>query len=393
MKLKPKITIEDYFGELEDPRIERTKKHKLIDIITITICAVICGADSWIDIEVFGKCKYKWLKKFLELPNGIPSHDTFGRVFSLLNPEHLQQIFLKWIQSISSFTQGEIVAIDGKTLRHSYDRSKDKPALQMISAWATTNGLVLGQSIVDEKSNEITAIPDGQLTVRRATAHSCPHLLKVLSLSGCIVTLDAIGCQKEIVKQITEQDADYVITLKKNQGGLYERVENLFKKALMSNFEGFIKSEYKVKDEGHGRQEVRYYQMLSNVAEEIDPDWQWLNLNSIGYVEYLRVENGTDKTSLERRYFISSLNNNIKLFASSVREHWCIENQCHWILDVQFNEDDSRIRKDNAPANMAILRHLALNLLKQEKTLKVGVKAKRKKAGWDENYLLKVLRN
>ncbi|ACK73730.1 transposase ISAs1 family protein (plasmid) [Gloeothece citriformis PCC 7424] len=329
-------------------------------------------------IELFGKCKYKWFSKFLELSNGIPSHDTFARVFSLLEPEKLQQSFLKWIESISSLTQGEIVAIDGKTIRHSYDKSKDQSALQMVSAWATTNGLVLGQSIVDEKSNEITAIPE---------------LLKVLSLSGCIVTIDAIGCQKEIVKQITEQDADYVITLKKNQGGLYERVEKLFKEALIKDFKGFIKSEYKVKDKGHGRQEVRYYQMLSNVAEEIDPDWQWLNLNSIGYVEYLRVENGTDKTSLDRRYFISSLNNNIKVFSKAIREHWCVENQCHWVLDVQFNEDDSRIRKDNAPANMAILRHLALNLLKQEKTVKAGAKAKRKKAGWDENYLLKILKS
>ena len=205
MKLRPKITIADHFSRLEDPRIERTKRHKLIDIITITICAVNWVADGWSDIELYGNCKYKWLKKFLELPNGIPSHDTFARVFSLLNPEQLQQCFLQWIESISLITFGEIVAIDGKTLRRSYDKSKDKPAIHMVSAWATTNGLVLGQKKVEDKSNEITAIPE---------------LLKVLSLKGCIVTIDAIGCQKKIIKQIIDQDADYVIALKKNQGGL-----------------------------------------------------------------------------------------------------------------------------------------------------------------------------
>ena len=200
MKLRPKITIADHFSELEDPRIERTKRHQLIDIITITICAVICGADGWTEIERYGKSKYKWLKKFLELPNGIPSHDTFARVFSRLNPEQLQQGFLRWVETISRITFGEIVAIDGKTLRHSYDQSKNKSAIHMVSAWATNNGLVLGQKKVDDKSNEITAIPE---------------LLKVLSLKGCIVTIDAIGCQKKIVRQIIDQDGDYVIALKK----------------------------------------------------------------------------------------------------------------------------------------------------------------------------------
>ncbi len=213
MKLRPKTTIEQHFSEIEDPRVDRTKRHLLIDIITITLCAVIGGAETWKDIELYGHCKYKWFKKFLKLPNGIPSHDTFGRVFARLNPEQLQDCFLNWVKSISSLVAGEIVAIDGKTLRHSYDKSNNQSAIVMVSAWAQKNGLVLGQRKVDNKSNEITAIP---------------QLLKVLYLKGCIVTIDAMGCQKEIVSQVVSQEADYVITLKKNQVGLYQRVDDLF---------------------------------------------------------------------------------------------------------------------------------------------------------------------
>ena len=292
MKLRAKITIADHFNELEDPRIERSKRHKLIDIITITICAVNWVADGWKDIELYGQCKYKWLKKFLELPNGIPSHDTFSRVFSLLNPEELQECFLKWIESISRIT---------------YDRSKNKPAIHMVSAWATTNGLVLGQRKVAEKSNEITAIPE---------------LLKVLSLAGCIVTIDAIGCQKEIIKQIIDQDGNYVIALKKNQGGLYERVEKLFDEALLNSFKGLIKSEYRLSEDDHGRSETRYCQILTNIEGEIDPHGEWKGLKSIAFVDYLRTEK--EKTTLERRYFISSLDGEYhKLIARAIRKHWC----------------------------------------------------------------------
>jgi predicted transposase YbfD/YdcC len=376
MKLRPKTTISEYFSHIKDPRIDRTKRHQLIDIITITICAVICGADSWVDIELYGQTKRKWLKKFLELPNGIPSHDTFARVFARLDPEQLQQCFLAWVQSISQQFTGEIIAIDGKTLRHSYDSSNDKSAIHMVSAWASANRLVERQVKVSEKSNEITAIP---------------KLLKLLSLKGCIVTLDAMGCQKNIVSQIVSQQGDYVITIKKNQVNLYNQVETIFKQALKKDFNGGFHTDSKVSESGHGRQETRYYRSLTNLDEPIDPDGQWSKLNSIGMAEYMRVEkNG--KTSLERRYYLSSLSLKAQELAHIVRKHWTIENQLHWVLDVQFDKDDLRIRKGNAPENLAIIRQIALNLLSQEKTVKTGIKSKRKKAGWDNDYLLKVLR-
>ena len=374
MKLKPKITIADHFGEIEDPRVEWSIQHKLIDIITIAICAVICGADTWVDMETYGLAKKDWLGQFLELANGIPSHDTFARVFTRLDPEQFQQSFLSWIKSISNVTQGEVIAIDGKTLRHSYDRSQEKKAIQMVSAWAKTNRLVLGQVKVDKKSNEITAIPE---------------LLKVLSLRGCIVTIDAIGCQKEIVKLIAQQEANYVITLKKNQGSLYKRVEALFSEALRSKYQGFTHSTNRLSESNHDREETRYCVMLSNIQHQIDPEGEWQNLQSIGRADVMRTVKG--KTKIETRYFISSLPNNAKLLADSVRRHWGIENSLHWVLDVAFREDDSRIRKDNAPQNFAILRHIAHSLLQQNKSVKTGIKNKRLKAGWDNEYLADVL--
>ncbi|MEW5856307.1 MAG: ISAs1 family transposase [Cyanobacteriota bacterium] len=374
MKLKPKLTIADYFSDLDDPRVERTKRHQLIDIITIAILAVICGADGWVSIETYGQAKHQWLKGFLDLPNGIPSHDTFSRVFARINPQQFQECFLNWIRSISQMTQGEVVAIDGKTLRHSYDKGADLGAIHMVSAWATTNHLVLGQVKVDKKSNEITAIPE---------------LLKVLDLAGCIVTIDAMGCQKDIVKRIAEQEANYVITLKKNQKSLYRRVEQLFKSAIESQFDGWTVRSYGEREVSHGREEIRRYLMLCEIREQVDPLHQWSNLNSVGLVESVRTVNG--KTTVETRYYISSLTNDAQLFGQSVRSHWGIENQLHWVLDVAFSEDDCRIRKDNAPQNLAIIRQIALNFLGREKSLKVGVKNKQFRAAMDNNYLLKVL--
>ena len=374
MKLKPKITIADHFAQMTDPRVERSQRHKLIDIITIAICAVICGADTWVDIESYGRAKLEWLKRFLELPNGIPSHDTFARVFAQLEPEEFQQSFLNWIKSISKIMKGEVIAIDGKTLRHSYDSSSAQSAIHMVSAWATENRLVLGQVKVDDKSNEITAIPE---------------LLKVLSLQGCIVTIDAMGCQREIVKQIREGGGDYVITLKKNQGRLYERAEALFKEALIKRYEGFTFSSNRISEQGHGREETRYCMMLSDIQDQIDPEGKWLDLQSVGRQDAMRVVKGLP--TIETHYFISSLPNNAEILADSIRQHWGIENSLHWVLDVAFREDDSRIRKDNAPQNFAVLRHIASNLLQQEKSSITGVKNKRLKAGWDNKYLEKLL--
>lgn len=336
MKLPPKITIVDHFKDLEDKRVERTKRHKLIDIVTIAICAVICGVDSWVLMEAYGKKKEKWLKQFLELPNGIPSHDTFARVFARIDPQQFQNCFLSWIKSINKITEGEVIAIDGKTLRHSYDKGKDKGAIHMVSAWATSNKLVLGQCKVEEKSNEITAIPE---------------LIKVLDIAGCLVTIDAMGCQKEIVKSIAEKSGEYIIALKKNQGNLYKNVEEIFKEAISKGFEGFKYSEFHTKEDKHGREEIRHYLMLSDIEERIDTDKKWVNLQSVGMVEYIRKVNG--KTKVETGYYISSLTNNAKLLGESVRTHWGIENSLHWVLDVAFREDDCRIRKDNAPQNFA----------------------------------------
>jgi predicted transposase YbfD/YdcC len=374
MKLKPKITIAEHFLGIEDPRMDRTKRHNLIDIMTIAICAVICGADGWVGIETYGCAKYEWLKTFLELPNGIPSHDTFARVFAQINPQQFESCFINWMKSVQKITNGEVVAIDGKTLRGSEDKSSEQSAIQIVSAWATTSKLVLGQVKVDGKSNEITAIPE---------------LLKVLELSGCIVTIDAIGCQKEIVRLITKQNADYVITLKKNQGNLYDEVEKLFQVGISTGFEGIEHSTYKTEETGHGRHEIRHYVMLSKIGSRLNPDSVWSNFNSVGMLESVRSLEG--ETTVETRYFISSLESNAKQFGNSIRSHWGIENSLHWILDVGLEEDDCRIRKDNAPQNLAILRHIAVNLLNQEKRVKRGIKNKQFLAAMDDNYLARVL--
>jgi len=364
-----------YFGDLPDPRIDRCKRHQLIEIIVIGICAVICSADSFVEMEEFGKAKREWFETFLDLENGIPSHDTFRRVFNRLKPSEFQRCFLSWIESVQEQTQGEIIAIDGKALRGTFERSTNKLAIRMVSAWATKNSLVLGQVKTDEKSNEIRAIP-------------C--LLSLLEIEGCIVTIDAMGCQREIVAQIVAQRADYCISLKGNQGILHEEVRDYFQWARATGFKQIEYSYAEAVEKDHGRIEsrkcwsVREVDWLSNKEE-------WKELRSICAVEAETVELTTQKRSIETRYFISSLESDAKALMRAVRKHWEVENSVHWVLDVAFREDGCQIRKDNGAENFAMLRHIALNLLKREKTAKVGVKIKRNKAGWDNNYLLKVL--
>lgn len=373
MKLKPKTKLAEHFEDIDDPRIERTKRHKLGDILTIAILAVICGADSWVGMESFGQAKEKWLKRILELPNGIPSHDTFARVFARLNPEQFQACFLSWVRTLVRLSEAEVVAIDGKTLRQSYDEKDSKAAIHMVSAWAAENRLVLGQQKVEAKSNEITAIP---------------QLLKLLEIEGCVVTIDAMGCQKRIAQQIVERDADYVLALKANQGNLFKDVQQIFAHAESTQFAGVQFDFHETIDKAHGRVEIRRCWTMQQVEFLVDAE-KWVKLTSIGMIQSERHING--KVERETRYYISSLSSDAARLSQAVRSHWQVENSLHWVLDIAFVEDACRIRKDYAPENLAVVRHIALNLLSQETTLKVGMKNKRLRAGWDEDYLLKVL--
>lgn len=376
MNDEPTASITEHFKSLQDPRIDRTKLHQLLDILVIAICAIICGADDWVEVELFGNAKLAWLRTFLELPNGIPSHDTFGRVFARLNAEQFQQCFLAWIQAVSAVTRGQVVAIDGKVLRGSCNRMLGKAGIAMVSAWATANHLVLGQVKVEDKSNEITAIP---------------KLLQVLEIAGCIVTIDAIGCQLDIAQAIVEQDADYVLVVKKNQGHLYEDIQTLFDAAHEVNFQDIPHDYHKTTDKAHGRLEIRQCWTISDGAliSYLRNRAGWRNLRTI--IKLVAERRLNSETTVETRYFVSSLDGDAHRMLRVVRSHWSIENSLHWVLDIGFDEDHHRVRKDNGPANFAVLRHIALNLLKQDRSVKAGIKAKRLKAGWDEPYLLKVL--
>jgi predicted transposase YbfD/YdcC len=362
------------FCKLPDPRMDRTKRHHLQDIVTIAICAVICGADGWTQVALFGRSKIKWFKTFLTLPNGIPSHDTFGRVFARLDPVAFEKCFLKWITALATTSRGRLIAIDGKTIRRSLDAANSKAAIHMVSAWCKANHMVLGQLATDAKSNEITAIP---------------RLVKLLDLDGAVVTIDAAGCQKKIARQIVTQGGDYILQLKGNQGGLYDETVMLFDQCLTDDCCGIEYHTASSTNGGHGRIEQRCIWATSKVGWFAERS-KWKNLRSLIRVEAKRTVNG--KTSREYRYYISSLPaNEPEKLLNYIRGHWSVENNLHWCLDISFGDDDRRIRKGHAAENFSRLARIALNLLKAETTCKVGIKSKRLRCGWDHNYLLKVL--
>lgn len=372
MSTAPMSSMERYFGGLPDPRQGQNVQHPLLSIITIAISAVVCGADSWVDIAMFGEAKQDWLASFVALPHGIPSHDTFGRVFRHLNPEAFEACFREWTQMICELTAGEVVALDGKQLRRSKDGSLGREGIRLVSVWATENRLVLAQEAVAEGSNEIPTLT---------------KLLGLLDLSGSVVTLDGIGCQTEIVEAIVQQQADYVIAVKANQETLAYDVQAAFEPTTRA----FQPLYAKTVNKGHGRVEIRQCWVTDapDVMAFINDFKVWSGLRSL--VKITAERRLADKTEVDTRYFITSLPPDPARLLQIVRSHWHIENAFHWVLDIAFREDESRVRKDHASRNLALLRRLALNLLKQDTSLKVGIKAKRLRAGWDAPYLLKVL--
>lgn len=367
---------------MRDPRIDRQKDHDLIDILIIAVCCLLCGGEGFNDMEDFGKAKYDWFKTFLGLRSGIPSHDTFNRVFAALDPKEFLDCFLRWTQSLRQTVHQEIVALDGKALRRALNQGES--VKYVVSAWAESNGLVLGQLKVADKSNEITAVPE---------------LLRVLELSGCIVTTDAMGCQKKIAKEIIEADADYVLALKGNQETVHQEVKSFLDATLLEQTTPRAKgaklspaaatlASLETVEKDHGRLETRRYYQSDRL------DWfadrlKWEGLKSLGMVESIREIDG--QVTIERRYYLSSLPLDIKTFARAVRSHWGVENKVHWIMDVSFREDQSRARAGNAAENLATLRRLALNLLRREHTKKRGIKGKQLNASWDHAYLLRLL--
>jgi len=362
------------FGGLKDPRKRRGRRHLLPDILTITICAVICGADSWPAVAAFGRAKAKWFKTYLALPHGIPSRSTFERVFVLLRPEKLEACFATWTQALADASPEPLIAIDGKTLRRSFDQANDKAAIHMVSAWASANRLCFGQVATDAKSNEITAIP---------------RLLDLLDLAGVTVTIDAMGCQKKIARQIVAQGGNYVLALKDNQATLHEEVKLLLDDQIAARRKPLMLHAHEETDGGHGRVEIRRTWVTADVAWFEDRQ-AWPGLKSVAAVECERTADG--KTSTERRYFVSSLDGtDAAPIARAVRNHWGIENSLHWSLDMAFNEDQSRMRRGNSAQNFSRMRRMALNLLTHEKTEKLGIKNKRLMAAWDHDYLLKLL--
>jgi predicted transposase YbfD/YdcC len=384
----PPTSISEQFATLKDPRSEQGKDHLLVDILTITLCAVICGADDWVAVATFGETKETWLRTILALPNGIPSHDTFGRVFRLLDPDELRRCFLNWVRAVVGEPAGDgapgglgqqVVAVDGKTLRRSHDRRSGTEALHLVSAWATESGLVIGQVATDTKSNEITAIP---------------ALLKLLALEGATVTIDAMGCQTAIAAQIVEQGADYILALKDNQPTLHERVRLAFVDADAAVGTALPLADlatHTTVEKDHGRIERRRCRAIGDpdYLAFIDPEHAWPNLRSVVCIESTRRIG--DLTSTEARHYLSSLPADAAHLQQAIRSHWGVENRLHWVLDLAFHEDSSRVRADHAPENLAIVRHIALNLLRGDPNRRVGLKNSRFKAALNDAYLRSIL--
>jgi predicted transposase YbfD/YdcC len=372
---KPLASIEECFGEIHDPRVQGRCDYLLFEIIFIAICAVVAGANTWVDIETFGKSKEKWLKQFLPLEKGIPSHDTFGDVFRMIDAEEFQRSFIRWIERVFSVTKGQVIAIDGKTVRRSHDKTIGKDAIHMVSAWANTNGITLGQRKVDDKSNEITAIPE---------------LLRLLNVAGCIVTIDAMGCQKKIAQAIRDEKADYVLRVKDNQGHLHQDIAEWFAYADEVQFRDMRHDYYETVNKRHGRIETRQCWVIDDplAFEHIRHYNGWADLCTIVRVQ--RTRQLPDNVEHETAYYISSLAPNARQLLEATRHHWGVENSLHWVLDVTFREDEARMRKDNSPQNFAVLRHLALNILKQD-TSKGSLKQKRYRAALNEEFLLQLL--
>jgi predicted transposase YbfD/YdcC len=382
MQTHPKLGLIEHFEGITDPRVNRTKEHALIDVLVIAVCTLLCGGETFNDMEDFGKAKEDWFRTFLTLPHGIPSHDTFNRVFAALDPKEFLDCFLRWTQSLRQAVPQEIVALDGKALRRAMNQNQS--VKYVVSAWAESNNLVLGQLKVSDKSNEITAVPE---------------LLRVLELSGCIVTLDAMGCQKKIAREIIKADADYVLALKGNQETVHEEVKS-FLDATIGEAQAVrpvgakapkaaaTLAHVQTVEKDHGRLEIRDYYQSDCLAWFADLA-KWEGLKSVGMVESQREVNGVK--TVERRYYLASLPLNVELFARAVRSHWGVENKLHWVMDVCFHEDQSRARTGHAAENLATLRRLALNLLKKETTKKRGIKGKQLNASWDHSYLLRLL--
>jgi predicted transposase YbfD/YdcC len=367
-------SIEPFFSDIPDPRSVHGTRHVLSDMVALAVCAVVCGAESWVDVELFGRSKRAWLSTFLDLPHGIPSHDTLGRVFAMIDPEHFERCFRAWTGALAGVIVG-VVAIDGKTIRRSFNTADRKAAIHMISAWAADNRVVFGQLAVDAKSNEITAIP---------------RLLRMLDIKGLTVTIDAIGCQKPIAAQIVDQGGDYMLQVKANQPELHEDAKGVFARAAQRGWGARAHDTHEELEKGHGRIERRRTSLTWDVPWLIKASSDWKGLRGLVMVERERTVG--DSTTISRHYYITSLHTRkASEAARACRAHWGVENGLHWSLDVGLNEDQCRIRSGNAAENFSRLRRIALNLLKNETTVKAGIKAKSKTAGWNHDYLLKVL--